>query len=96
MAKFAQNLERRTVTFSGNVQGVGFRATVVDLSRGLSLAGEVKNLPDGRVELVVEGASGDIDKLLTRIREHFGDFIRRVEQDVSAPQGMDPGIRIVY
>lgn len=86
----------RTIHFSGRVQGVGFRATAVDLSRGLNLAGTVRNLPDGRVELVVEGSPGDIDRLLKRIHEHFGGYIRKVEQDTSAPRGLEPGIRITY
>jgi acylphosphatase len=96
MAKASQKIEFRTITFSGKVQGVGFRATVVDLSRNLDLAGEVKNLPDGRVELLIEGAPGDIDKLLSRIREHFGEFIRRVDQDVSTPRGLAPGVRVTF
>jgi acylphosphatase len=96
MAKSAKKIEFRTILFSGNVQGVGFRATVVDLSRNLDLAGEVKNLSDGRVELLIEGPPADIDRLLARLREHFGDFIRRVDQDVSAPRGLQPGVRVTY
>lgn len=91
-----KTIELRTIHFSGRVQGVGFRATTVDLARGLALAGTVKNLPDGRVELVVEGPSGDIDRLLKRLHEHFGSFIRKVEQDTSAPRGLEPGLRVTY
>jgi acylphosphatase len=45
---------------SGRVQGVGFRWYVVELARGLGLAGWVKNKPDGNVELA---AAGDPDAL---------------------------------
>lgn len=88
--------ERRTVFFSGNVQGVGFRNTTVQLSSGLELAGTVRNLADGRVELIVEGAPTEIDKLVARLRERFGSNINNVEQSSSAPQGMVPGVRVSY
>ena len=48
---------RRRVYFSGRVQGVGFRFTCQSLARGFEVAGYVRNLPDGRVELVAEGES---------------------------------------
>jgi acylphosphatase len=40
---------------SGRVQGVAFRAYTVDEARRLRLAGWVRNLPDGRVEVLAEG-----------------------------------------
>jgi len=43
------------VFYEGNVQGVGFRWTVKSLACGFDVAGTVKNLPDNRVELVVQG-----------------------------------------
>lgn len=88
--------QRRSVYYSGNVQGVGFRYQVVQLSRGLDLAGEVRNLPDGRVELIVEGPPATIDRLLQRITEHFEGNIRKVEQSKSSSQGLAAGIRIAY
>ena len=50
--------ERRHVWFSGRVQGVGFRYTCQTLARGFDVAGLVRNLADGRVELVVEAGAG--------------------------------------
>jgi len=47
--------ERRRLYYSGHVQGVGFRYTCQSLARGFDVAGYVRNLPCGRVELVVEG-----------------------------------------
>ena len=56
----------KRVIFEGRVQGVGFRYTVKDLSRGFDVCGWVKNLPDGSVELQV---MGDLDEVESFIRE---------------------------
>ncbi len=64
------------IHFSGTVQGVGFRYTCRSFAQELPLTGWVKNLPDGRVEAVVEGAREDIEALLSRLKNHFGEFIR--------------------
>lgn len=90
-------MESRTILFSGRVQGVGFRATTVQLAADLPVAGTVRNLPDGRVELVVSGAAGHIDRLVARLSEHFGSFVRSIDQSV-APAAASPGrgVRIVH
>jgi len=44
--------KRAHVYYSGSVQGVGFRFTAEDLARQNNLTGWVKNLADGRVEIV--------------------------------------------
>lgn len=77
--------EARTILFSGRVQGVGFRMTAVHFASGRPLDGTVRNLPDGRVEMVVEGEPAEIDGLVSRLREHFGRFVRSVDQSVSPP-----------
>lgn len=53
---------------SGLVQGVFFRQTTVDEARRLGLAGWVRNLPDGRVEVEAEGARDALQRLLAFCR----------------------------
>lgn len=48
---------------SGRVQGVGFRWFTVDAARREGLAGHVRNLPDGRVEVTVEGELDSVTRL---------------------------------
>ena len=57
----------KRVVFEGRVQGVGFRYTVKDLSRGFDVCGWVKNLPDGGVELQVMGAANEVDAFIREI-----------------------------
>ena len=55
------------VHYEGRVQGVGFRWTVKDLAKEFEVVGTVKNLADGRVELVTQGE--DADDFLDAIRK---------------------------
>lgn len=72
-------LERRRILFSGHVQGVGFRATTSWLARGFEVAGHVRNLPDGRVEVVAEGDVAELDRFTAAIQDSLGNFIRDVD-----------------
>ncbi len=74
-------IERRRVLFGGQVQGVGFRMTARRLASGFAVAGFVRNLDDGRVELVAEGDPGVLVAFLGAIHREFGDMIRDVEHD---------------
>ena len=60
--------KRVQVYYSGMVQGVGFRFTAERIAQALSLAGWVKNLADGRVELVCEGEESTLSDLLKKIK----------------------------
>ena len=53
----------------GRVQGVGFRAWTRVQARSLGLAGSARNLDDGDVEVIVDGASDAIDELASRLRQ---------------------------
>jgi acylphosphatase len=78
-------IERRRVLYRGRVQGVGFRYTAHRLARGFAVAGFVRNLRDGRVEVVVEGESSDVSAFLAAIAREMGDYIRDTQQEVSPP-----------
>lgn len=58
------SVKRAHVWISGRVQGVFFRAWVMDSARRLGLAGWVRNLFDGRVEAVFEGAPETVDRMV--------------------------------
>ena len=61
--------ERWTVLFSGDVQGVGFRYTAVSIARRFaSVGGYIRNLPDGRVELIAEGRREELKAFVEEIR----------------------------
>jgi acylphosphatase len=55
------NRQRLTLLISGKVQGVCYRASAADQATSLGLTGYARNLPDGRVEVVAEGAQASLD-----------------------------------
>jgi acylphosphatase len=89
--------ERRIILFSGRVQGVGFRMTAIQLAADLPLAGTVRNLDDGGVELVAEGEPRQIDVLVERLREQFGSYVRSISQRSVIPTGLPGrGIHVIH
>lgn len=65
------NPSARMIHYSGRVQGVGFRYTAVEIARAYPVAGWVKNLPDGRVQLLVEGPDDAVKDFLQAIRDRW-------------------------
>jgi len=65
-----------TVQFSGMVQGVGFRYRTELLARGFEVAGHVRNLPDGEVELLAEGDRSEVERFVAAIEESMAGYIR--------------------
>ena len=68
------------VLYSGRVQGVGFRFTAEESARQLGVVGWVKNLRDGRVELVAEGEEKILAQFLDDVRTGpMRNFIKDTE-----------------
>jgi acylphosphatase len=80
-------MNRRSIHFSGHVQGVGFRYTAQDLARGFKLTGYVRNLSDGRVEMVIEGPEDQMDGLVEAIQQKMEGLIRNVNVQVTPATG---------
>ncbi len=62
----------------GRVQGVFFRQRTQEIARELGLTGSVKNLPDGRVEVVAQGSDDNLNKLVEFCRK--GPRTAKVEE----------------
>jgi acylphosphatase len=63
----ARMVTGRLVHYEGRVQGVGFRYTARRIAQGYDVAGRVKNLPDGRVEMRVFGEAEEVDAFLEAV-----------------------------
>ncbi len=59
------SLETLSVFIEGRVQGVGFRAAAVRQAHQLGLGGWIRNLADGRVEVLIQGEHPQIDRMLS-------------------------------
>ncbi len=77
--------ERLRVYFSGRVQGVGFRYQCQSVARGLPVAGHVRNLADGRVELVAEGEPDQLAAFLNAIEREMHLYITNIDKEVETP-----------
>lgn len=76
---------RRQYYYRGRVQGVGFRATARDLARRFTVAGTVRNLDDGRVEVVAEGNPAELDAFEGALTSAFGGKVRGVDRQDEPP-----------
>ncbi len=65
---------RLHLRFSGTVQGVGFRWTNQDLARGRGLTGWVRNLPDGTVEMEIQGTPAQLIMHLDALHAQYLRF----------------------
>ncbi|MBN1846702.1 MAG: acylphosphatase [Sedimentisphaerales bacterium] len=75
----------RHIYYRGQVQGVGFRYTAVRTAANYDVSGYVRNLADGRVEVVAEGLDREIAAFLADLEEAMAGCIRgRQEQDAPA------------
>jgi acylphosphatase len=90
------NRKRMQIFYSGRVQGVGFRYSAKSVAAGFEVAGTVRNLTDGRVELTAEGAQDELEAFRQAIREAgLEHFIQHEDLIWSEAQGGFRGFEIV-
>lgn len=69
-----------TVHFTGHVQGVGFRYQALQVAREFSVTGMVRNLDDGRVELIAEGEEPEVQAFVEGLIDRMRKFIREADR----------------
>ena len=82
-----QEKAARLVRYAGRVQGVGFRYAAAGIACGHPVAGYVKNLPDGRVELYAEGAPDAVDAFLAAVRARWRRSVENEQIEEMTPSG---------
>jgi len=78
------------------VQGVGFRFTTRRIAAGFPVTGSVRNLPDGRVELVAEAPPETLDGFVEAIRREMASCITDVSVTEAQATGAFGGFSIAY
>ena len=75
----------KKIFYEGRVQGVGFRFGVRQIAEGYTVAGHAANLPDGRVEVLLQGEREEVEGMEKEIaHSHLEGFIRKQDsQEVS-------------
>jgi acylphosphatase len=87
---------RRHIYYSGRVQGVGFRYTAQRIAQRFAVTGWVRNLPDGRVEMTVEGSDEEAEAFLAGLADSMADNIQSVQQRNEAETGEFSSFEIVH
>ncbi len=88
-------MRRVEVVYRGRVQGVGFRATARAAAASFSVAGWVRNEPDGSVRLIAEGEPDDVDRFMAAISHRLGRYIESRHDHEMPPLG-ERGFEIRY
>ncbi|HZI32548.1 MAG TPA: acylphosphatase [Candidatus Binatia bacterium] len=88
---------RLLVLYSGRVQGVGFRYTTKTVAAGFEITGTVRNLPDGRVELLAEGTRAELEAFRAAILDAgLAGFIRDEQVTWADAKNEFRGFEIVH
>lgn len=85
------NQAAQHVIFRGQVQGVGFRYTVRQVAGQYEVTGFVRNLPDGTVEMFIQGDPTVVDNCIAEIQSEFAGYIRdtQIEPATFTPRYTD-------
>lgn len=79
----------KSFTFSGKVQGIGFRAAAEMLAKRYNINGWVKNNDDGNVILFAEGYEESIKNFIDHLKKYFHDKIEKIEEKEEEEQGFN-------
>lgn len=88
------DVHHETAFFSGHVQGVGFRYTVLQIAKEFEVAGFAKNLPDGRVQVEAEGRADEVRAFVAAIEERMHGYVRKTERAGEQRTGQFHGFTI--
>jgi acylphosphatase len=66
------------IVFTGRVQGVGFRASTVNIAQGFAIAGWVGNEPDGSVRCVARGEAAELDRFVEAVKQAMARYVQDV------------------
>lgn len=81
----------KRIFYEGRVQGVGFRFGVRQIAEGYAVSGHAANLPDGRVEVFLQGGREEVEGMEKEIaHSHLEGFIRHQE---AREVPVEPGTR---
>ena len=94
--KRMEDLVGKKFVFRGRVQGVGFRYTARALARGFEVDGFVRNMPDGSVVLLAEGAGKEVDRFIDALKARMADCIRDCEEMRVEPVRRHGGFEIAF
>ena len=88
---------RAHIYVSGRVQGVFYRSNTRKKALELGLKGWVRNLPDGRVEAVVEGEENQVDRLIQWCRRGPPSaVVTGLEVEKETPKGEFETFRVSF
>lgn len=88
-------MKRAHIFVSGMVHGIGYRSYARNYARELGLKGFVKNLRDGRVEIVAEGYDKQIQTLLQLLRKGpWGSKVKDIQIDWEDPKNEYEDFRV--
>ncbi len=87
---------RYEITFSGRVQGVGFRWTACRVADRHDVSGWVRNEPDGSVRCVAEGEAAELDRFVREVQDAMEGLIKDIHVSEVSPQCDLDGFDIRY
>ena len=84
------------ICFNGYVQGVGFRFTAQTIAKRFQVSGYVKNLPDGRVELLAEGCEQEIRAFVAEVKNTLARHIGETSESWRDAGGEYKGFNVLF